>query len=113
MINGPAPETPDAPVQIGAYPDGIIDQVLSHRVCARCYGDLVKQPAEGRQWTAGCPKCGDAWQGATVSRNYAVALGQRALAEYIEVKWNPALQDVFPRRKASEQQILAELGIGD
>lgn len=113
MINGPAPETPETPVQIGSYPDGVIDRVLYHRVCARCYGDLVKAPAQNRQWTAACPKCGEAWQGATVSRKYALALGQRALAEYWEVKFNPALQDLFPRPKKTEKQLLAELGIGD
>ena len=92
------------------YPDGVIDQMLGRRVCARCYGDLVKNPAPGREWSLECPNCGQAWHGATVSRAYAVRLGQRAAGEYLEVKYNPALRDIFPREQRSEAELLKELG---
>lgn len=92
------------------FPDGVIDKVIQRRVCARCYGDLVKQPAADRQWVAICPTCGDAWGGTTVSRKYAERLGQQAIAERAEVKAN--LPDLFPNPHSGKPaaQILSELG---
>lgn len=92
------------------YQDGVVEQVIGRRVCARCYGDLVKVPAPNRMWALECPACGDAWHGATVSRAYAVRLGQRAANEYLEVKYNPALKDLFPREQHSEADLLKDLG---
>ena len=74
--------------------DGIIDQWMRRRVCARCYGDLYKRPVENRMWEAYCPTCAEAWGGTTISRWTAEQRGQRALAELYEVKAN--LADLFP-----------------
>lgn len=95
---------------MAAYPDGMIDQVLARRVCARCYGDLAKRPADNREWDAYCPACGDAWGDATISRHSAEMRGQQALAEMLEVKYN--LADLFPNpnKGKSQDQILGELG---
>jgi len=92
------------------FQDGEIDQFISRRVCARCYGDLIKTQADNRMWDASCPTCGDAWGGATVSRAYAERLGQQALAERSEVKNN--LPDLFPNpnRNKTAEQIIKELG---
>ncbi len=92
------------------YQDGIIDRVISRRVCARCYGDLVKTMADDRTWGLICPKCGDTWHGATVSRRYAERLGQQAMNEYLEVRHNPALRDVLGIERSSEAEIMKDLG---
>jgi hypothetical protein len=93
-----------------SHPDGEIDRFLRRRVCARCYGDLRKVPADDRKWEAVCLSCGDAWQGATISRKGAERRGQQALAELWEVKAN--LKDLFPNPHQNKptRQILAELG---
>lgn len=98
--------TPPAPP---TFAEGHIDRFLSRRVCSRCYGDLVKAPAPGRLWSASCPTCGPAWAFTTVSRRYAIQLGQRALGDYYEVKAN--LPDLFPADKTrTPEDILKELG---
>jgi hypothetical protein len=77
------------------FQDGQIDLFLRRRVCARCYGDLAKRPADNRMWQAYCPRCGDAWHGATISSKTAGRRGQAAIAELWEVKRN--LPDLFPK----------------
>lgn len=90
--------------------DGEIDRVMRCRVCARCYGDLLKREAPGRTWEAYCPTCGEAWGGRTLSRWTAERMGQRALAEALEVR--VTLADLFPNphRGKTAEQILQELG---
>lgn len=92
------------------FKDGHIDLFLRRRVCARCYHDLVKHPAPRRLWYALCPDCLDAWHYATISRRTAELRGQQAILDYFEIRFNPALADLFPRPWRSERQILSELG---
>ena len=68
------------------YTDTEIDRIIKHRVCSRCYGDLIKRPTQERKWTAECPSCGEAWGGTTISRFTAEKRGQRALNESLEVR---------------------------
>ncbi len=92
------------------FPDGIIDQFISRHVCARCYGDLQKYPAENRLWEAKCPNCGDAWHGTTIRHSTAERRGQAALSELREVKNN--LPDLFPNphKGKSTDELLKDLG---
>ena len=95
---------------IGAtFADGFIDQFLSRRVCARCYGHLEKRPVEGREWEAFCPVCEGKWAGATVSKSTADIRASDALLEYMEVTTNPDLADLFPRARKTPEQIIDEL----
>ena len=89
-------------------PDGAIDKFLARRVCARCYGEMRREPAENRNGIAVCPACGNAWGGATISRHTAERRGQKGLADLWEVKYN--LRDLFPPVKRGEKQTLKELG---
>lgn len=100
----------DELVATEGLPEGEIDLFVRRRVCARCYGDLEKRFGPGRNYITHCTACGDAWNGATVSRSYAEGLGQKALAELSEVKYN--LPDLFPNpnRGKSASQLLAEMG---
>lgn len=93
-----------------ALPDGVIDKLIRDNVCARCYGDLVKVPVEGRLWQPVCQTCGDAWGGTTIRRSTAERRAQQALADLIEVKHN--LCDLFPNphHGKSFKQLLSELG---
>lgn len=95
---------------MSTFLDGEIDIFIRQRVCARCYGDLVKRPAEDRMWEAICPMCGTAWGGTTISRWYAERLGQTALQEKVEVAYT--MPDLFPspHRDKSAEQIIQELG---
>lgn len=90
-------------------PDGQIDQFIARNVCARCYGDLVKVPAENRTWRAVCIPCGDAWGGATIRRTTAERRGQQAINEALEVRIN--LPDLFPNphRGRRPAEIVAEM----
>jgi hypothetical protein len=92
------------------FPDGLIEIFLRDNVCARCYGELAKQPAENRLWDAHCPACGTAWSGATIRRSTAEKRGQQALSELREVKGN--MPDLFPNPNHGKtaNQILSELG---
>lgn len=93
------------------FPDGEIDKFLRDRVCSRCYGELQKKPAEGRLWEAHCPTCGDAWGYTTISRKHAEIKGQEALANYLDVRFDPAYTHILgPREAKSQDQILRELG---
>ena len=96
------------PEEIATYADGEIDRVLTFRVCARCYGDLTKFPADGRMWQAKCLACGETWHGTTISRLTAEKMGQKALADYRDVR--ETLREFFPRAKKSVGENLAELG---
>lgn len=98
-----APEPPK-------FQDGYVDLFIRRRVCARCYGDLAKQPAPNRKWYAICPVCQDAWHYTTISRRTAEMRGQQAILDYYEIRFNPALADLFPLPWHSERKILAELG---
>jgi len=91
-------------------PDGDIDRFICRRVCARCYGDLVKRFAEDRAYEAVCPVCEGVWGYTTVSRKHAEGLGQKAIADYWRVRAN--LPDLFPNpvRGKSSAQILNSLG---
>lgn len=95
---------------MNTYNDGEIDGVLRKRVCARCYGDLVKRPAPERKWEAVCLTCGEAWGGTTIARSTAERRGQRALAEALEVR--QTLPDLFPNphKGKSVAQLITELG---
>ena len=93
-----------------SFSDGEIDRFVSNRVCARCYGDLTKFPAPDRAWHAICLNCMDAWRYSTISRRTAEMRGQQAIRDYLSIRFNPALADLFPSRNVSERQILVELG---
>ena len=94
---------------MNTFTDAEIGRVLKHRVCARCFGDLVQMPAPNRTWTAECPSCGQAWGSRTVSRYTAERRGQRALAEALEVR--VTLADLFPNRHKGRpaEQLVREL----
>ena len=96
---------------MNTYNDGEIDRFIKRRVCARCYGDLVKMPAENRTWTAICPSCGEACGGRTISRWTAERRGQVALAEALEVR--VTLADLFPNphKGKSAEKLMNELGM--
>jgi hypothetical protein len=91
-------------------PDGEIDQYMQRHVCARCYGDLQKFPAENRLWEARCPTCGEAWHGTTIRRSTAERRGQTALSDIHEVKTN--LPDLFPNphKEKSTEELVKDLG---
>lgn len=86
--------------------DGAVDRYIAWRVCAWCYGDLVKRPVEGRKWQVVCRYCDRPTY--TVSKNYAERLGQKALAERWEVL------DTFPELRTatglSEDDLIKSLG---
>ena len=91
-------------------PDGEIDKYIQKHVCARCYADLQKFPAENRSWEAKCPNCGDAWHGTTIRRGTAERRGQTALSDIREVKEN--LPDLFPNpyKGKSKEELIKDLG---
>lgn len=93
------------------FQDGEIDKFIRRRVCARCYGDLMKRPAPKRTWEAYCPECGEAWGGLTISRWTAEHRGQRALSEALEVR--VTLADLFPNphKGKTTEQLIRELGM--
>ena len=102
-------------IDLPTFADGEIEQHIARRVCARCYGDLVQvnapdYSAHNHSYNAVCLECGNAWNGATVSKGYAEQLGQTALAQKAEVEHN--LKDLFPNphHGKSEEQLLKELG---
>jgi hypothetical protein len=91
------------------YQQGEVDIILRDRICARCYGHLLKRDVASNQYEVFCPKCGDEWGGATISKKYAERLGQKALIEYREVKVN--LPDLFNDKTGkSETDLLKDLG---
>lgn len=103
------------PPDLPRYRDDEIDHIIRYRICARCYGHLLKDvdrsaPIE-RRWLALCPVCGDAWHGAHISRLYYEKLLARGKSEYWEVVCNPDLKDILPTRpKPDPAQLLKELG---
>lgn len=91
--------------------EGIVDQFISRRVCARCYGELDKRKTDKRAvYEVYCPRCNGEWNFTTVSRSYAVRLGQHALLKADEVKQN--LHDLFPptRTGKTAEEIIKDLG---
>lgn len=99
---------PEPPI----FDQGKVDQFIQRRVCSRCYGDLEKYPAPREKGWAKyyvrCPECGDAWRYTTVSRSYAEGLGQKALTEYNEVRYN--LPELFPVKQRTKEECLHDLG---
>lgn len=96
-------------VRIFGFQDGEIDKVIQRRVCARCYGRLVKEPIEGRRWAAVCLVHGNVEKVGHVSKAWAEHLGQQYIAEYWEVKENyPNLFGNQEHRQA--EAITQELG---
>ena len=95
---------------MATYTDAEIGRVLKHRVCARCYGDLVQMPAENRMWKAVCLSCGDAWGGRTISRWTAEQRGQQGLSEALEVKRNLAELFPNPHKGRPVEQLVREIG---
>ena len=93
------------------YTDAEIGRVLKHRVCSRCYGDLMKKPAENCMWTVECPDCKQAWGGTTVSRFTVEKREQQALADMLDVR--VTLADLFPSPHAgkNQEQLMRELGV--
>jgi len=93
------------------FAEGLVDQFISRRVCARCFGELTKRDTDSRIiYEVYCPNCEDAWNFTTVSRYYATQLGQKAIMEYWEARNN--LQDLFPspHKGKSPEQLIKELG---
>lgn len=92
--------------------EGIVDIYISRRVCARCYGELDKVATKDDRnfYQVFCPNCGDTWNFTTVSRGYAIKLGQEALSKYDEVHQN--LSDLFPQRRSGKtpEELIRELG---
>jgi hypothetical protein len=92
--------------------EGLVDIFISRRVCARCYGELAKErdPEDRNFYTVHCPTCNGDWNYTTVSRAYAVKLGQKAMMEYYEAKAN--LPDLFPpvRTGKTPEELAKELG---
>lgn len=91
------------------FPEGKVDQFIQRRVCSRCYGELNKRFAENRLYEVFCPTCGPAWGYTTISRKHAEMRGQIALAEHLEVKYEPGLADIFRRPQRSTDEIISEL----
>ena len=92
-------------------PEGIVDQFIGRRVCARCYGELAKRTLKDtRDFEVYCPTCNGDWNYTTVSRHYAERLGQKALTELDAVKTN--LPDLFPNpnKGKSAEELIKELG---
>lgn len=101
----------DEPKDLPTYSDERIGGIIRFRVCARCYGPLVKYPAPERRWYATCPDCGEAWHGAHVSKAYAEGLAAKAHVDYLDVIFNPALADILPaREKHTEAELVSQLG---
>jgi hypothetical protein len=99
------------PIDLPTYADGEIDHILMRRVCARCFGHLVKSEAPGRMWYALCPECGEAWHGAHISKRTAERMAEKAKLEYWEVRYSPALQDILPKQeKRTVKKLLEDLG---
>jgi hypothetical protein len=92
--------------------EGLVDQFISRRVCARCYGELAKQvdPEDRNFYQVHCPTCNGDWNFTTVSRDYAVNLGQRNMLDYYEAKAN--LPDLFPpvRTGKTKEELIKDLG---
>lgn len=108
VIRLPSVETPKTiPPEVD---QAAVGGILRRRVCARCYGDLVKSPgSQTFYWAISCPTCGDTWQYTTVSRHYAEMLGQDAVADLNEAQRRFA--DMLPPKpQKSQAQILSELG---
>lgn len=101
----------DEPKDLPAWDDNKIGRILRSRCCARCYGHLVKHPAPERKWYALCPDCGDAWHGAHISKRTVEMIEQKALVDYRDVIFNPALADILPvREHRSEAELISQLG---
>lgn len=101
----------EQPVRVPpSFPEGEVDLFIRSRVCSRCYGDLQKRFGQNRLYEVYCPACLDAWGWTTVSRHYAVQLGQRAIESLLDVKYDPDLADLFGQSKRTADQILADLG---
>lgn len=91
--------------------DGEVDKFISRRVCSRCYADLQKRPvSKPRGWEVYCYFCGDAWGFTTVSRSYAVRLGQQALADRFEARQRFVKIVPNPIAGQKPEQIIHDLG---
>ena len=94
------------------FQEGLVDIFISRRVCARCYGELAKErdPGDRNFYTVHCPTCNGDWNYTTVSRAYAVSLGQDAMLKYSEAKAN--LPDLFPptRTGKTPEELIKDLG---
>lgn len=99
------------PISAPRLQEGSVDIFISRRVCARCYGELDKRVTDDRNfYEVYCPICNGEWNFTTVSRNYAVRLGQDALMKADEVKHN--LPDLFPvvRSGKTPDELIEDLG---
>ncbi len=95
------------------YPYAVMERITKTHVCARCHGELSWEPVPGHYGDVYivCPTCEDAWHGARVTRRYVEEQRQQAIADYQEVKRNPALRDILPAEpKKTEEELLKGLG---